>query len=169
MTCVPRARLPSVAHTLSVLETGRSLLARQSALAELLLELDGLISADALAPAREPGASASVCRARELLRAQLESPPSLDELSAASGANKFVLLRRFKRELGITPHAYVVALRLDHARELLARGVHVADVAARLGFSDQAHFTRAFRKSLGWTPARYARAVRGAVATQAAE
>jgi AraC-like DNA-binding protein len=169
MRFVPRARLPSFGPALALLEPDRSPLARQSALAELVLELDGLISADALAPAGEPGASAAVRRARELLRARLESPPTLDELSAASGANKFVLLRRFKRELGITPHAYVVALRLDHARELLARGAHVADVAARLGFSDQAHFTRAFRKSLGWTPARYARAVRGCVASAAAE
>ena len=49
---------------------------------------------------------------------------------------------------------------VERARELLARGAHVADVAARLGFADQPHFSRLFKRVLGLSPSRYARSVR---------
>src|SRR5204862_6209066 len=64
--------------------------------------------------------------------------PSLDELARATGTNKFVLLRRFKRDLGITPHALLTAMRIDQARALLHRGVPSAEAALLLGFADQA-------------------------------
>jgi len=165
MVFLPASRLPELERALSSLERTASPLEQQQGVAELLLALHGPLKADAFA---QPGDAASVRRARALLDDRLEAPPTLDELSAAAGANKFVLLRRFKRQLGITPHAYAVARRLDHARELLARGVHVAEVAARLGFTDQAHFTRAFGRNVGLTPARYARQVRGVASVRAA-
>jgi AraC-like DNA-binding protein len=157
MSFLPSHRVPELQAVFNVLQKGRSLLLRQEAVAALVLALDAVIHSDTL---RETPAASAVARARELLTARMTSPPTLDELSRATETNKFVLLRRFKRELGVTPHRYLVALRLNRARELLARGVAAADVASILGFADQAHFTRAFKSSVGLTPNRYARLVR---------
>ena len=64
---------------------------------------------------------------------------------------------RFTRQYGVSPHAYVVGRRVEAARHLLLRGARPADVAVAVGFYDQAHFTRHFRRHVGTTPARYAR------------
>jgi len=100
----------------------------------------------------------AVSRARELLAAQIEAPPSLTELAAAVEMNPYGLLRAFTRAEGLPPHAFVVQLRVDRARRLLREGWLASDVAAVLGFADQAHLTRQFRRRVGVTPAAYARA-----------
>ena len=67
------------------------------------------------------------------------------------------LVRSFTRTYGVAPHAYVLGRRIALARERLLDGQPAADVAAGVGFYDQAHFTRHFRRHVGTTPARYAR------------
>ncbi len=158
MAFLPRDRLPELSGILAALDGGAPGLRREEAVAELVLAVGEVVAAE---EPREHGPRPAVARARELLAARLAAPPSLDELASATGLNKFSLLRRFKRELGITPHAYLVALRVDRARELLARGSGPVEVAGRLGFADQSHFTRAFRARVGLTPSRYSRQVRG--------
>ena len=66
------------------------------------------------------------------------------------------LVRCFTRSFGIPPHHYVVARRIEAARRRLLDGEPVAQVAAGVGFHDQAHLTRHFRRHVGTTPARYA-------------
>jgi AraC-like DNA-binding protein len=84
---------------------------------------------------------------------------SLAELAALAGMSRFQLLRGFAREVGITPHAYLIQKRVGVARRLLAGGETSAQAAARAGFADQSHMTRAFVRQLGVTPARYRAAV----------
>ena len=62
---------------------------------------------------------------------------------------------------GLPPHAYQVRVRIARARELLAAGAAVKQVSAELGFADQSHFGRHFRKATGLTPAEYQRRVTG--------
>ena len=81
----------------------------------------------------------------------------LDELAWASGVDRFRLSRAFKAAFGIAPHAYLVQLRLARARQLLARGQPPARVAMTLGFADQSHMGRWFRRAYGLTPAHYRR------------
>jgi AraC-like DNA-binding protein len=76
-------------------------------------------------------------------------------LAALAGVSRFQLLRAFRRETGITPHAYLIQRRVSAARRLLAAGEIPAQAAAAAGFSDQSHMTRAFVRYLGVTPARY--------------
>jgi len=57
----------------------------------------------------------------------------------------------------LPPHRYVTGRRIDRARALLLDRVPPAEVAATVGFYDQAHLTRHFRATLGVTPAAYAR------------
>ncbi len=71
----------------------------------------------------------------------------------------FQLLRGFKHAVGVTPHAYLLQRRVRLTRRLLAAGRRPAGEAAEAGFADQGHLTRAFRRQLGVTPARYRAAV----------
>lgn len=147
----------------AAIEHGSTALAGDGALATLVEWLSGrdLMQADEL---REDSPRArAIRRAREFLAHTFADNPSLDQLAAATGTNKFVLLRYFKRELGLAPHGYLIQLRVERARELLAKGLAPADAAAEVGFSDQGHFGRHFRRALGITPAAYRRQSRSLV------
>ena len=77
--------------------------------------------------------------------------------SLKSSEDRFRLSRAFKAAFGIAPHAYLVQLRLARARQLLASGQPPARVAMTLGFADQSHMGRWFRRAYGLTPAHYRR------------
>jgi AraC-like DNA-binding protein len=111
--------------------------------------------ADTRVPAsRSP---ASVRAVRELLPERLADAPSLTELAALTGLSQFALLRAFRRETGMPPHAYLNQLRVRRARLLLDGGLAPADVAAQTGFADQAHLTRHFKRVVGVPPGAYQR------------
>lgn len=81
----------------------------------------------------------------------------LSDIQDASGYSVFQIIRKFRRSLGTTPHAYLLRLRIDHAASLLADGDTIAGAAAEAGFSDQSHMTRHFKRALGMTPREYVR------------
>ncbi len=101
------------------------------------------------------GRSPSVAKAIRRLDSAPDSQVSLAELAALSGITRFQLLRAFAREVGITPHAYLVQRRVLLAQRLLADGQTPAQAAMLAGFADQSHLTRAFVRQLGITPGRY--------------
>ena len=105
-------------------------------------------------PYRSPAAVRTV---RDLLAGRLADPPSLDDLARESGMSPFALVRAFRAETGLPPHAYVNHLRVRLARRLLDGGVAPADVAAAAGFADQAHLTRHFKRVVGVPPRAYQR------------
>ncbi|MBP2299902.1 AraC family transcriptional regulator [Azospirillum picis] len=94
-------------------------------------------------------------RARDLLHARMGEDVGLDDLAAASGVDRFRLNRAFRAAFGLSPHAYLVRLRLRAARRRLAAGEAPALVAAEVGFADQSHLGRWFRRAYGLTPAAY--------------
>lgn len=96
-------------------------------------------------------------RLRDLLDARVVEGVGLDEAAATLGVSPTHLVRVFGAEYGIAPHRYLTGRRLDRARRLLLSGRRAADVAVDVGFHDQAHLTRHFRRLLGTTPAAYAR------------
>jgi len=138
------------------------LASRAGALAcdEAQLSLLATLFARHAAPLQPRGAAPAVARARQRLDDDPAHDPGLAALAAEAGLSRFQLLRAFARELGMTPHAYLVQRRLALARGLLDAGDSIAGAAAAAGFADQAHLTRLFRRSLGFTPAAYARARR---------
>jgi AraC-like DNA-binding protein len=69
----------------------------------------------------------------------------------------FALLRAFRDETGMPPHAYLNQLRVRLARRLLDSGLPPADVAARAGFADQPHLNRLFKRVVGVPPGAYQR------------
>lgn len=102
---------------------------------------------------RPVGAEAGpVDRAREVFEARYDEDLSLADLARLTGLPRHHLIRAFRRETGLTPHAYLVDVRVRRARERLRRGEKPGDVAAATGFSDQPHLTRAFKARFGVTP-----------------
>ncbi len=95
--------------------------------------------------------------ARDYLHAHTYEDIGLDDLAQACGVDRFRLTRAFKAAFGLAPHAYLIQLRLAKARQLLARGETPAQVASVLGFADQSHLGRWFRRAYQLTPADYRR------------
>lgn len=98
-------------------------------------------------------------RACAYLRDHMAERVRLSVVADACGMTVFHLIRVFRRAVGVTPHAYLVQLRVNHAQRLLGAGVRVSDVAYSCGFSDQSHLTRIFRRSVGVPPGQYLRQV----------
>jgi AraC-like DNA-binding protein len=78
-------------------------------------------------------------RLRDLLDERLAEPVTLEAAAAQLGRSVPHLVRSFTREFGVSPHAYLIGRRVDAARHALLQGARPADVAADLGFYDQAH------------------------------
>jgi AraC-like DNA-binding protein len=93
---------------------------------------------------------------RDLLDAHLTQNVTLAEAAHTIGASTPVLVRAFTRAFGIAPHQYVVGRRIESARKRLLDGEPAARTAVEVGFHDQAHLTRHFRRHVGATPARFA-------------
>ena len=105
-------------------------------------------------PAPEPGIAWQL---RQLLDDHLTSEVSLAWAAATLERSIPHLVRSFTRRFGLSPHAYVIGRRVDAARRLILRGAAPADAAAAVGFYDQAHLTRHFKRHTATTPASYAR------------
>jgi len=88
----------------------------------------------------------------ELIQDTLDTNFSLDELAKNSGLSKFHFLRVFKKELGITPHSFIINERLNKAEKLIRNGTPIAEASLLVGFNDQSHFTRNFKRYYGYTP-----------------
>jgi len=120
------------------------------------LTLVALLAANLASKSRGSSASTiSIRRARDRIDSDPAANLTLAELAAETGASRFQLLRSFAREVGLTPHAYIVQQRLALARRLIRAGSALVDAASAAGFADQSHLTRAFARQFGVTPARY--------------
>lgn len=149
------ALIHAIVGTLHSFAPGGLQLARDEALDRLIAQL----AADGerlLMPAPRP-APVKLRRAQAFIEAHMAADISMDQVAHDSGMDRYALARQFRRELGLAPHAYLVSLRLRRARELLARGISPADVAAQVGFADQSHLGRWFKRAYRITPAKYLR------------
>ncbi|MDW5317834.1 AraC family transcriptional regulator [Rhizobium sp. PL01] len=130
------------------------------------LQIDGVLTgiADALVRhADNPGTASSrkydhaaIRRACDYLQAHSDQQIGSGELEDVSGLDRFSLARQFRASLGTSPHRYLVMRRLEKARGMIGSGRSLVDIALETGFSDQAHFTRHFKRTHGMTPGRWA-------------
>lgn len=75
------------------------------------------------------------------------------ELASLLGLSVSHFSQAFKKSTGITPLMYVAAARVEAARRVMLRSAHsLSDVALSLGFCDQSHFCRVFRRETGLSP-----------------
>jgi len=128
---------------------GAHLLRRYSSLAGRPVPHADQKSSAALSPKQ-------VQRVREYIRANLGCDIGMAELADQVGLSPHYFSFLFKHTLGASPYHYVLRERIDEARRLLAVGrMSISEVALSLGFSDQSHFSQAFRRMTGTTPKRY--------------
>ncbi|WP_329263287.1 AraC family transcriptional regulator [Streptomyces pseudovenezuelae] len=106
-----------------------------------------------------PGAEAVARTVRDRLADELLSPPSLADLASDLGLSRYQLLRAFRTTMGVPPYAWLAQYRVGRARALLESGLRPSEVAALVGFADQAHLSRWFRRVLGVTPGAYRNSV----------
>jgi AraC family transcriptional regulator len=114
---------------------------------------------------RMPGgglAPAQFRRAVDYMHSHLGQDLSLESIAEATGLSTFHFSRLFKRSAGLSPHQYLIRLRLERARELLLRSRgSMAEIAVQSGFCDQSHFAMHFKRIYGVTPKAFARKLRG--------
>jgi AraC-like DNA-binding protein len=97
-----------------------------------------------------------VRRVFEYLRDHFAQHLDLDDLASVAGLSKYHLERVFKEATGLSPHTYMLLLRVERAKELLAISDEpIAAIASSLNFSHQSHFTNVFKKFTGVTPGAY--------------
>lgn len=80
---------------------------------------------------------------------------SLEELAQQVGLSRYAIIRLFKANVGLTPHAFQINLKINQARAQLKQGIPLVELAVNLGFSDQSHFHKAFKAHTGITPRQF--------------
>lgn len=134
---------------------------------ELFGRQDGSLWTDEANPwnvVRSPSAQESALLPKRLMRTldyidgNLARPLRLAELSALSGLSKMHFSAQFRRATGLPPYAYILRRRIMRGQQLLLETEDTTvNIALALGFTSQAHFTTAFKKIVGATPARWRR------------
>ncbi len=134
---------------------GAGRLAKETHLLALLARVATRHATEPVAIRKPSLPAAAIARARDHLDAHLSQRVPLAALAAVAGLDPFSLLRGFSKAYGLPPHAWQVQERVRRAQALLRSGVAPAEVAAEVGFADQSHLTRHFKRLLGYTPGRY--------------
>ncbi|HKQ48026.1 MAG TPA: AraC family transcriptional regulator [Phycisphaerae bacterium] len=107
-------------------------------------------------PPRQESNPVWLGRVIDLLRARCCDALSVRELALEAGVHPGHLARAFRRARGCRIGEFLRGERIERAKSLLVRSDEsIALIAARVGFSDQAHLTRAFKRETGTTPAVY--------------
>ncbi|ACA87070.1 AraC family transcriptional regulator [Shewanella woodyi] len=100
-----------------------------------------------------------ICQIRELFHDDLSHTFQLETLAVKFNLSKFQFLRAFKKTVGMTPHAYLKRVRLEHAKKAIINGGALSDIANQVGFFDQSHLNKAFKHAYLITPAHFQRRV----------
>lgn len=149
---------PDLRHTIASLHdqlvVGADPFAASSALALITDRIARHLTSQTLTPgAEEPNIALAL---RSMLDEAGAENLSLDAAAAQLNRSKAHLIRSFTAEFGVAPHAYLIGRRVEAARKLLLAGQRPAEVATTVGFYDQAHFTRHFKRHTALPPAAFA-------------
>jgi AraC family transcriptional regulator len=97
--------------------------------------------------------SRQIALLRDYMYDRLDQDISLRELAASVNLSVSYFTRLFKQSLGLTPHQYLMACRVERAKSLILQGdLTLAQVAQAVGFADQSHLNRQFKRLLGIAP-----------------
>ena len=133
---------------------GEDVLRKESAVMQYFMALQQALNPAPRASA-PPEPNRRLARAAEFIDSNYRRALKLEEICAAADLSPSYLIRAFREQSGVTPHAYVVNRRIEFSRAQLRRGHAIADVAVEAGFADQAHLQRAFRQFVAATPGQY--------------
>jgi AraC-like DNA-binding protein len=97
-------------------------------------------------------------RLSEYIDKRLDSALSTTELAQAANLSVGYFCHAFKRSFGLSPHAYVMAKRVERAQKMiLTTNEPLSQIAVSCGLADQSHLSRVFRRALGYSPSAWRR------------
>src|SRR6266567_2914832 len=94
-------------------------------------------------------------RVRSYLDEHYAENVSLEHLAAIALLSPFHLLRSFRNQVNLPPHAYQMQVRITRAKQMLRMGMSCVDTALAVGFADQSHLTKRFKRIVGVPPGLY--------------
>ena len=105
----------------------------------------------------EPAVSRPILRALAFIHEHYAETILVRHMADRACMSRYHFIRRFKGETGLTPHSYLIELRLSHAKRLLLSrpDLKVREIGARVGYADPTAFTRLFRNRVSMSPQRY--------------
>jgi AraC family transcriptional regulator len=120
-------------------------------LAGQVVELDRGISRETAAPS--PGATARIARLVHMMEQDASRRYELSALAGEARLSPYHFLRTFEAVTGVTPHQYLLRMRLRQAAlRLTSEGTKIVDIALDSGFGDVSNFVRMFRAEFGISP-----------------
>lgn len=144
-------------NLLSVLERNAPVLEKESNLQAFLNTIASAYSTETVPAKITAQQKSAVKKARELLEKNLTDKITMDELSGVTGMSRFHFNRIFCEITGVSPYAFHLHLRIEHAKHMLLTGRTIVETALDSGFTDQSHFSRYFKKIVGVTPGAFVR------------
>ncbi len=144
------ASLNLLLEFISLLESDADIDTLDSALSELLIE-----TANSESECNTAASRSELASVKDYIDKNYKQNICLSELNQVFKINKFTLIRQFKKTYNTTPSAYQLQLKIAEAKKMLSDGADVFDICLDIGFYDQSHFIREFKKMNGVTPASY--------------
>ena len=105
----------------------------------------------------------AIRQARHYIDENFAQGISLTQLAEIVALSPYHLLRVFRTEVGMPPHAYQESVRIRQAQQLLEAGKPLVEVAVDVGFSSQSHLTHRFKQIIGTTPGYYAQQLKNQI------
>jgi AraC-like DNA-binding protein len=139
------------------LESPSAQLEQESRLLWVLTQMIARYTDESLLVGRVGREHKAVKQVQEYLAAHYAEQVSLDQLVELTGLSAFHLTRVFCQASGLPPHAWQTQVRVWRAKELLAQGHAIAQVALSTGFAHQSHLNKHFKRLVGMTPGQYQR------------
>jgi AraC-like DNA-binding protein len=101
-----------------------------------------------------------LCQARDYLHAHQAAPLTLNEMARQAGLSRYHFLRLFREAFGATPHQYLIRVRIERAKALLAAANgSVTEVCFEVGFSSLGSFSALFTRRVGCPPSAWRRRI----------
>lgn len=97
-------------------------------------------------------------RVRHHIDQNIGSSISVEKLAAVAKLSPSHFSRAFRISTGLSPHAFVIQARIEHARTLMQdSSASLAEIAFQCGLADQSHLSRVFRRVMGKSPSQWRR------------
>lgn len=103
-----------------------------------------------------PDADSYICSAQEYIRTYFSSNISLQDICNEIHVSQYHFIRTFEKKVGMTPHKYLLSIRMEKAKELLDTGRYsVAETSMLCGYESISNFSTTFKNSVGLSPVAY--------------
>ncbi len=95
-------------------------------------------------------------QAMKYIHDHLAQNPSITEMAQMLHMSPYYFSRLFKQSTGLTPHQYLLKCRIEQAKQLLkTTNLSIATIATQVGFVDQSHLARHFKRQVGFLPSQF--------------